>query len=293
MENMDNIEKKTEQPDTTPAENAAAETEAEVKPEAEVKAETKAETKAEADGQKAQTEEKPEENKESENDDDLASEASTKFPLTVKQVWNVIKGFCSKDAVNIIANQYEEKLPIWVILLPVYALLGAVSATVSFNATGTFNSYITSVLGTKTSFGSGEVFFSMFALNLTSALAISLGVRSFIKFHKGDGHFLSSANLVTASYLPVMFVFGFNIVTVGATSSVLDSVLNLAEIASIMLVFAGISKALNGKKPLWSFFLMIIIASVVAVIVAMIFTSHIWAPRFVFSIYEAFTKNVN
>lgn len=215
-----------------------------------------------------------------------SDDQSAKFAMTVRQVWNLVKGFCSKDAVNTIASQCEEKLPIWAILLPVYALLSAISATVSFNANGAFKSALPSLAGAKTTYGSGEVFFITFALNLTLVFALSLGVRSFIKFHKGDGHFLSSANLVTASYLPVMFVLAFNIITVGAISSLLEPITNLAGVASTMLLFAGVSKALGGKKPIWTFFLMIIIASVVSVIAAMIFVSPIIFSRFAYSLIE-------
>ncbi len=282
MENMDNIEKKTEQPDTTPAENVSPE----VKAEPEVKVEDKPETEAVPAEQEVNTEEKPVENKAEDTDDDTASDASTKFTLTVKQVWTVIKGFFSAKVVDCIAEQYNTKLPIWGILLPLYALLQAISATVSFNSSGEFKNGLTTIAGAKTTFGSGEVFFIMFAINLTLAFAMSIGVRAFIKFHKGDGHFLSSANLVTASYLPVMFVLLFNIVTVGAISPFLDSMVNIADIASIMLLFAGISKALGGKKPLWSFFFMMIIASVVAVIVAMIFISPILFSRIAYSLID-------
>lgn len=282
MENMDNIEKKTEQPDTTPAENAAPE----VKAEPEVKVEAKPEPEAVPAEQKVNTEEKPVENKAEDTDDETASDASTKFTLTVKQVWTVIKGFFSPKVVDCIADQHNTKLPIWGILLPLYALLQAISATVSFNSSGEFKNGLTSIAGAKTTFGSGEVFFIMFAINLTLAFAMSIGVRAFIKFHKGDGHFLSSANLVTASYLPVMFVLLFNIVTVGAISPFLDSMVNIADIASIMLLFAGISKALGGKKPLWSFFLMMMIAAVAAVIVAMIFISPILFSRIAYSLID-------
>ncbi len=278
MENMDNIEKKTEQPDTTPVENAAPE----VKAEPEVKVEAKPETEAAPANQKAQTEDKTVEN----DINELASDASTKFTLTVKQVWTVIKGFFSPKVVDCISDQHNTKLPIWGILLPLYALLQAISATVSFNSSGEFKNGLTSIAGAKTTFGSGEVFFIMFSINLTLAFAMSIGVRAFIKFHKGDGHFLSSANLVTASYLPVMFVLLFNIVTVGAISPFLDSIVNIADIASVMLLFAGISKALGGKKPLWSFFFMMMIASIVAVIVAMIFISPILFSRIAYSLID-------
>lgn len=275
--------------DITPETKAENESTPDLKPEvkeekaAEVKPETKEDKTADTENTKDTEEKVPETN---ETDDQNA-----KFAMTVKQIWNLIKGFCSKDAVNTIASQCNEKLPIWGILLPAYALLSAISATVSFNANGTFKNDITSIAGAKTDFGSGEVFFIMFALEITLAFAMSLAVRSFIKFHKGDGHFLSSANLVTASYLPVMFVLAFNIVTVGAISPLLDTVKNLASIASTMLLFAGVSKALGGKKPIWSFFLMIIIASLVAVAVAMIFISPILFSRFAYSLIETINKN--
>lgn len=263
-------------------------------------AEALEETKEKTTGTKAESESQSEIKKEVKQNEQVEEkipepaekeDQSAKFALTVKQVWNLIKGFCSKDAVNTIASQCEEKTPIWAILLPVYALLSAISATVSFNANGTFKSVLPSIAGAKTTYGSGEVFFIMFAMNLTLVFALSLGVRSFIKFHKGDGHFLSSANLVTASHLPVMFVLVFNIVTVGAISPLLDPVTSLAEVAATMLLFAGVSKALGGKKPIWSFFLMLIIASVVAIIVAMIFISPILFSRFAYSLIDTLKTN--
>ncbi len=211
----------------------------------------------------------------------------SRFTLTAKQLWSVIKNFFSKNCVDAIAAQYGETLPIWGILLPAFVLLGAIDATVSFNSSGIFSSEITSVISSKISFGSGEVFFVTLAINFMLAFAMPLGVRALIKFHKGDGHFLSSANLVTASFLPQIMFFIFNIVTAGALSSVMSPLRLLGEIATFMLLFAGISKALGGKKPIWSFFLMVIIAVAAAFVVAMIVVSPILFSRFAFSIIDS------
>lgn len=210
----------------------------------------------------------------------------SKFALTAKQVWTIIKNFFSKNCVDSVAAQYNEPLPVWGIFLPAYVLLSAISATVSFNANGDFTTVFTAGLNSKITFGSGEVFFLTLALNLMTVFAMALAVRAFIKFHKGDGHFLSSANLVTVSYLPVILFYVFNILTGGALSSIVNSVSVLGTVASYMLLFSGTSKALGGKKPIWSFFLMIVIAETVAVIVAMIVISPILFSRFAFSIMD-------
>lgn len=210
----------------------------------------------------------------------------SKFAMTAKQLWVIIKNFFSKNCVDAISAQYDEALPVWGILLPAYVLLSAISATVSFNASGTFNSFLSTGLSSKITFGSGEVFFVMLALNFMLAFAMPLGVRAFIKFHKGDGHFLSSANLVTASYLPVMLFYLFNIVTGGSLSSIVSPLSTLGQIASYMLIFSGISRKLGGKKPIWSFFLMIIITTTVAIIAAMIIILPILFSRIAFSIMD-------
>lgn len=210
----------------------------------------------------------------------------SRFALTAKQLWSVIKNFFSKNCVDAISAQYGETLPIWGILLPAFVILSAIDATVSFNAGGAFSAGLTSAISSKISFGSGEVFFVTLAVNLMLAFAMPLAVRAFIKFHHGDGHFLSSANLVTASFLPQIMIFVFNIITAGALSSFLSPLRTLVEVASYMLIFAGISKALGGKKPIWSFFLMIIIATVVAFIAAMVVASPILFSRFAFSIID-------
>ncbi len=210
----------------------------------------------------------------------------SKFAMTAKQLWVIIKNFFSKNCVDAISAQYDEALPVWGILLPAYVLLSAISATVSFNASGTFNSFLSTGLSSKITFGSGEVFFVTLALHLMLAFAMPLGVRAFIKFHKGDGHFLSSANLVTASYLPVMLFYAFNILTGGSLTAIVSYLSVLGEIASYMLLFSGISRKLGGKKPIWSFFLMIIITTAVAIIVAMVIILPILFSRIAFSIMD-------
>jgi NADH:ubiquinone oxidoreductase subunit K len=113
-------------------------------------------------------------------------------------------------------------------------------------------------------------------------------VRIFIKMHKGDGHFNMSANLVTAAQLPVMMIGLFNVITGGVISGVLASVDVLVDCASYMLIFAGISKALGGKKPIWSFFLMIICATAATVVITVFVASPVIFSRVAYSLMDSF-----
>ncbi len=235
------------------------------------------------DGEKTDTEQNGQ--KSSAQNTDIQTQPS-KFALTAGQVWKIIRNFFSKNVVDAIAAQYKEKLPVWGILLPAYVLLSAISATVSFNSQGTVTYQVGNIFSDTTSFGSGEVFFINLAVETALMFAMIIGVRAFIKFHNGDGHFLSSANLVTASQLPIMMFLVFNIVTGGALTSIINTVFSLGKYAVIMLIFAGVSRVLGGKKPLWSFFLMLICVTVVAAVVAMIVISPILFSRVAYSLID-------
>lgn len=216
-----------------------------------------------------------------------ADEQSSKFACTAKQVWSVIKGFFTKNAVDTIASQYNDAVPIWGILIPAYAVIAAISATAAFNSSGHYETEVTALIK-DVSFGSGEVFFLNLALSLVSLFALSFAVRLFIKLHKGDGHWTMSANLVTAAHLPLMMINVFNIVTGGVVSGLLTWVTSLGTCAVYMLIFAGISKALGGKKPIWSFFLMIICATAAAVVVTVFVASPVIFSRVAYSIMDSF-----
>lgn len=212
---------------------------------------------------------------------------SSKFALTAKQVWTVIKGFFTKNAVDTIAAQYNDSVPIWGILLPAYALLAAISATATYRSSGSYSNEITAMLN-QVDMGSGEVFFLTLAYGLISMFTLALAVRFFIKLHKGDGHFNMSANLVCAAQLPNMLIFAFNTVTGGAVSGIISAVSALATCAVYMLIFAGISKALGGKKPIWSFFLMLICYATIAIVVTVFVASPIIFSRVAYSVMDSF-----
>jgi uncharacterized Zn finger protein (UPF0148 family) len=215
------------------------------------------------------------------------SDENSKFTLTAKQTLNVIKGFFSRNAVDTIASQYSDEVPIWSILLPVYVVISAISATATYNSRGYYDSQITAMLK-GVNFGAGEVFFLNLALALITMFVMSFAVRIFIKMHKGDGHFNMSANLVTAAQLPVMMIGLFNVITGGVISGVLASADVLVDCASYMLIFAGISKALGGKKPIWSFFLMIICATAAAVVITVFVASPVIFSRVAYSLMDSF-----
>lgn len=263
-------EKKIQTPET-------AEAKADEKPQ---QAEKPAEGEVKSDGKS-----EPESAGKSGEDDDQ----SAKFGMTVKQVWKVISGFFSKHAVETIASCYSEKLPIWVILLPAYVLLCSASETATFNSTNDFSMIMGKVLS-KGSFGSGEIFFITIGFEIVYSLALILGVRSFIKYHKGDGHFSNSANLVSAATLPITTLYLMNVITGGALSFIINPLVGLGLLAMFMMLFSGISKVINGKKPIWSFFLMLIIVIAVTVIITVIVVSPIIFSSYAYSIIDALKK---
>ncbi|MCH5304217.1 MAG: hypothetical protein J1E41_05080 [Ruminococcus sp.] len=274
---MDNTENKMQNTEIQNTENVA-----QTVPEAVVETQPIAETE-----QTVAEEPKVEESKKEEPSAPVqAAIQPSKFALTAKQILTVIKNFFSKNAVDSIAAQYEEKLPIWGILLPAYVLLSAISATVSFNAKGNVSNQLGNVLSNIVSFGSGEVFFITLFTNAIFMFTMIIGFRAFIKAQGGDGHFLSGANLISAAQLPIMMFLAFNIITGGAISSIIDAAAVLGEYAMIMLIFAGVRKILDGRKPIWSFFLMIICVTVVAAIVAMIVISPILFSRVAYSLID-------
>lgn len=217
------------------------------------------------------------------------SEEASKFTGAAGQVWRVIKGFFSKNAVDTIASQYSDEAPIWLILFPAYAVLSAISAAATFNAGGSYSSVVTPLLK-GVNFGAGEIFFLVLMLDLITMFALAFGVRVFIKLHKGDGHFVQSANLVSATQLPLMVISAFNVVTGGVISGVLGTFTTMANIASTMLLFSGISRVLGGKKPIWSFFLMIICVSFAAIIVTVFVASPIIFSSVAYSIMDSFNQ---
>ncbi len=262
---MENMENKI--PDTTPVPE-------EVKPaEPEVKTE-KAETNTKSVNPKPAAPE---------------NEQNTKFALTVKQVWTVIKGFFSKNIVDCMASQYNSAYPIWAILLPAYVLLGAASATATFNSTRD-TSLVLNGAFPKADFGAGEVFFITLATSIVTSLVFILGIRAFIKFHKGDGHFANSANLYSAVIIPITMFYLLNIITGGTLSFIITPLTQLATLAMYMMLFSGISAQIGGKKPLWSFFLMLIIVSAVTVIITMVVISPIILSNFAYSFIDNLTQ---
>ena len=230
--------------------------------------------------------EKPEADVTRESDE---NDQSAKFAMTVKQTWKVISGFFSKNAVEMVSSCYSEKLPIWAILLPAYVLLCSASETATFNSSHEFSIILGGFLS-KGSFGSGEIFFITLAFEIVYSFALILGVRSFIKYHKGDGHFSNSANLVSAATLPIIMLYLLNVITGGALSFIINPLAALGLLAMFMMLFSGISRTINGKKPIWSFFLMLIIVIAVAVIVTFIVVSPIIFSSYAYSIIDALKK---
>ncbi len=193
----------------------------------------------------------------------------SKFYYVFKQFGSVIKHFFSKHTVDAISAQYGETLPIWVILMPVCALISALSMTLSFDGSRGLSIGAGSLFsGMKLS--GLEVFLISFAMSIAVEFVYSLAVKVFLKSFKIKGSFKAAANLTMSAYISVAVLDLFNITTIGYLNSESTALSSFGMIAFILLLYLGITKVLDGKKPFWSFFLMMTCASIVALIAALV-----------------------
>lgn len=209
---------------------------------------------------------------------EVADVQPSKFYYAFRQVGKLLGHFFSKRTVDTISDQYSERLPIWVILLPVCAIISALSMTLSFDATHGLSIGAGSLFsGMKLS--GLEVFLISFAMSVAVEFVYSIAVIIFLKSFKIKTSFKSAANLTLSAYIAVSIIDLFNILTIGFFKSESTTLSGFGMIAFILLLYLGITKVLDGKKPFWSFFLMMTCASIAALIVALVVTCPIIVIR--------------
>ena len=202
----------------------------------------------------------------------------SKFYYAFRQVGKVLKYFFSKNTVAAVCAQYNEILPIWVILLPVCAIISALSMTLSFDGTNGFSIGAGSLFSGMSLSGL-EVFLISFAMSVAVEFVYSIAVMIFFKTFKLKTKFKQAANLTLSAYIAVTVMDLFNIITIGSFKSESTTSSGFGMIAFILLLYLGITKILEGKKPFWSFFLMMTCASVAALIAALVVTCPIIVMR--------------
>ena len=202
----------------------------------------------------------------------------TKFYYAFRQIGNVLKHFFSKHTIDAISAQYAEILPIWVILLPVCAIISALSMTLSFDATHGLSIGAGSLFsGMKLS--GLEVFIISFAMSAAVEFVYSIAVMVFFRTFKIKTKFKSAANLTMSAYIAVTVIDLFNIITIGTFKSESTTLSGFGMIAFILLLYLGIINVLKDKKPFWSFFLTMTCASLAALVAALVVTCPIIVMR--------------
>lgn len=209
---------------------------------------------------------------------DVSEVQPTKFYYAFRRVGELLGHFFSKRAVETITKQYDEPLPIWVILLPVCAVISAISMTLSFDGTHGFSIGAGGLFsGMKLS--GLEVFLISFAMSVAVEFVYSLAVNFYLKIFKVKTKFKAAANLTMSAYIAVSVMDLFNIITIGWFNSESTNLSSFGMIAFILLLYLGLTRVLDGKKPFWSFFLMMTCASLAALVAALVVTCPIIVMR--------------
>lgn len=275
-----NCSKEQDEPEVK--ETASEEVKENTKEESDVAQEKPEQTKEEP-VEPAQKATKTEEAPSNENVADTAqSEISevkpTKFYYAFRRVGELLGYFFSKRTVETITKQYDESLPIWVILLPVCAVISAISMTLSFDGSRGFSIGAGGLFsGMKLS--GLEIFLISFAMSVAVEFVYSLAVDLYLKFFKIKAKFKAAANLTMSAYIAVSVMDLFNIITIGWFNSENTTLSSFGMIAFILLLYLGLTKVLDGKKPFWSFFLMMTCASLAALVAALVVTCPIIVMR--------------
>lgn len=202
----------------------------------------------------------------------------SKFYFTFRQFGNIIKHFFSRHTVDAVTAQFNESLPVWAIILPLCALISAVSATLSYDSSRGLSVGVGNLF-TGMTLSYFEIFLVSFAVSIATQFAFSFAVMIFFKSLKQPAKFKPVANLVTSSYISVAVVNLINIITIGYFMSEYSLITTFGTMAFGILLYLGISRALGGKRPFWSFFLMMTCAFLGSMIIALVISSPIVVMR--------------
>ncbi len=207
--------------------------------------------------------------------------------MTITKACDFIAHFFSKKTVDTTLAQQDQKYPVWAVLLPLYAIVEAFSRTISFRASDG-SSLGLSRIYYDMGMNSIEVFFFALALAILVCLAYSIALRVYLKILKVDTTFKEAANLTMAAYMPNAIVMLANIVLFGNLLSGQSTVSTFGMGGFVILLFVGVCKMLGDRKPFWSFFLMLLCATLLAAGLGIILYSPVIITRGLATLSGAF-----
>ncbi len=202
----------------------------------------------------------------------------TGFALTLTQAFRVIKYFFSKNVLDAVTAQYREKLNIWAVLLTISSLVSALSMTVSYGITegrslGAGSAFV------DLSMNNVETFIVALAISIGTGITYSLALMFYFKAIEVETRFKPCANLVMSAYIPITLMHAANIISFGYLFAAGFGTEQIGFAFFAIMLFIGVRRITGGKKPLWSFILMLGIAAAVAIVVGMIVSSPIIVTR--------------
>jgi len=195
----------------------------------------------------------------------------SKVNATLNQVGNVIKNFFSKNVADAVTAQYEEKLPIWIVLLALPAIFSAISGFIHYenpamDLLGFLSANYNVALGRFGYLVSGLLFALAFELIFVFAFYL------YGKTLKKDLSLTGCANLVASAYLPMTVVSAAYVLC----GSGVDIAFLVAFGMFVVLLHKGIEKALVDKPVFWSFFLVVLISLAAFTIASAIISVPAW-----------------
>lgn len=194
------------------------------------------------------------------------------FSLTIKHSFNVIKNFFSKNVVDAISAQHEEKLKIWIILFAIPALFSAISSCIHYSSP-----VMDFIRFFNTPYSPGSTRISFFFSGLLYALAFEFSFVIVLFLYsrlikKKPLSFNNCANLVSSAFLPITVV-SLSYIVLGSNLGIANSIAFLMFIA---LLHKGLQKAFNENGGFWIFYLVVAVAIVTFILVSFIISTPAW-----------------
>lgn len=218
---------------------------------------------------------------------------TSKAELTIKQTISVVKNFFTKNVADSVTAQYEEKLPIWIVLLSLPAVLSALSGLIHCDVPAL------DILGTLST--PYSIYMDRLGYFFAGALYTALFVASFfivIYFYgkvirKKSITFTGCANLVSSAFLPITIISA-GYLLLGSNVEIAFSV---AFVMFIMLLYKGLVNILQDEKPIfWSFMLLVVISLAIYSLASLVLS----VPGFInnsvnasHNLFDSFFNNFN
>lgn len=217
----------------------------------------------------------------------------SKAGLTIKQTINVIKNFFTKNVADSVCAQHGEKLPIWIVLLSLPAVLSAFSGLIHCDVPALD---ILGALSTPYSIYMGRLGYFVAGILYTALLVASFFTVIYFYgkvIRKKNVTFTGCANLVSSAFLPITVVSAGYLLL----GSNVDIAFTVAFVMFIMLLYKGLVNILQDEKPIfWSFMLLIVISLAVYSVASLVLS----VPGFInnsvntsYNLFDSIFNNYN